>query len=258
MKNEKRDTSVYTFLNREPKLTGEIIEYGSWMKGLEDGVVSFDEEILVEFIVLTQPWIIIGGLFYEYSGGVYRYLHVNTVMLRIAEMLPMLPFYQMRQLVILKTLRNDDRMIVDTSFVNCNKNLINVRNGLYDLTTGKLLPHTPEYISTVQINAYYDSEANGEHFQTFLNTIAPEEHERALIQKMFGEVIKPQPSGCFFMIYGPVRSGKSVLMNVVSGMFEKPILDFSDHCICQLKNGPLNQLKKGPLKLSSNGPLFLI
>ena len=36
---------------------------------------------------------------------------------------------------------------------------LNVRNGLYDLTTGRLGPHTPTYFSTVQLPMDYDPEA---------------------------------------------------------------------------------------------------
>ncbi len=41
------------------------------------------------------------------------------------------------------------------SELNANENIINFQNGILDLTTGELKPHSPEYLSTIQINCNY-------------------------------------------------------------------------------------------------------
>ena len=38
-------------------------------------------------------------------------------------------------------------------------NILNVKNGLLDIETGKLDPHTPDHLSTVQIPVEYDPSA---------------------------------------------------------------------------------------------------
>lgn len=156
MKNEKKDTGVYTFLNREPQLTGDVIEYGSWIEVSEDGRTPIDSQRLAEFIILTQPWIVINGCIYEYDNGVYRLLPSNEVKDRIIEMLMGKGIWPTQLEYVMDLIKKDDRMVVSPDLVDCKSNLLNIKNGLYDLETKKLYAHSPEYISTQKHKIVYE------------------------------------------------------------------------------------------------------
>lgn len=44
--------------------------------------------------------------------------------------------------------------------LNSNEDIINFRNGIFELSTGKLLPYSPEYYSTIQIPCNYIPDAS--------------------------------------------------------------------------------------------------
>ncbi len=52
--------------------------------------------------------------------------------------------------------------------LNANPYIINVRNGLYNVLEDTLTEHTPDYCSTVQLNANYDKTADCPRFKKFL------------------------------------------------------------------------------------------
>lgn len=63
---------------------------------------------------------------------------------------------------------------------------LNVRNGILDLETKELRPHSPEFFSTVQTTASWNPDAQAPLFARFLNEILPEKTDRMLIGQFFG------------------------------------------------------------------------
>ena len=49
--------------------------------------------------------------------------------------------------------------------------IINVKNGLLNMKTGELLPHTPDYYSLNQLPIKYNPEAKAPKFEKFLNEV---------------------------------------------------------------------------------------
>ena len=49
--------------------------------------------------------------------------------------------------------------------------IINVKNGLLNMKTGVLLPHTPDYLSLNQLPIRYDPEAKAHKYVKFLNDV---------------------------------------------------------------------------------------
>ena len=59
--------------------------------------------------------------------------------------------------------------------LNTNENLINFQDGLYDIKTDTLIPHSPEILSTIQIPAKYEdikkSDKQAPVFMKYMNTL---------------------------------------------------------------------------------------
>ncbi len=98
-----------------------------------------------------------------------------------------------------------------------NKNifLINVKNGMYDVPKRILLPHDPEYLSTIQLNCNYNPGAKCPIFISYLNR-ALEPDSQILIQEIAGYLLiidtRAQKA---FLLYGPGGSGKSTFLYVM-------------------------------------------
>lgn len=98
---------------------------------------------------------------------------------------------------------------VDTSI------LVNVQNGLLDPMTGKLHPHTPEHLSTIQLPVSWDPEAYNERADQFLQEVLPDDggQTRAALEEALGYILLPD---CRFekavMLTGSGGNGKSVFL----------------------------------------------
>ena len=127
---------------------------------------------------------------------------------------------------ILETLK--DNLHKKEQQVNIDPNLINVKNGMFNINTNKLLPHSPQYLSTFQIAANYDPNAKCPQFEKFLNeilicekTLKPDKELIKFIQQFVGYCLytKIHIHECV-MFYGNGRNGKSVLIFVISELFK--------------------------------------
>lgn len=106
----------------------------------------------------------------------------------------------------------------DLRELNANPYIINVKNGLYNVIEDTLLPHDPDYCSTVQLGVSFDREAKCPRFIEFLKQSMKGDMEQvALIQEMLGYFLIPMNSAqkCF-VIVGAAGAGKSVLLRVLN------------------------------------------
>ena len=98
---------------------------------------------------------------------------------------------------------------------------LNLKNGLLDMETFELKPHTPEYFSTGQVPYAYDPEAEAPGFLKFLDTITrSSETTTRMIQEMFGYAIMDGNSKHkVFYLYGETaRNGKSTTAKILCGL----------------------------------------
>jgi putative DNA primase/helicase len=90
--------------------------------------------------------------------------------------------------------------------------VINVKNGLYNVLDDTLSGHTPEYLSTIQLNARYDPTSKCPRFEQFLHE-ALDEGDIPLIQEMFGYCLVPiNRAQKSFVLVGEPGAGKSKLL----------------------------------------------
>lgn len=95
---------------------------------------------------------------------------------------------------------------------------INLLNGIYNLKSGELEPHTPEYRTTVQLNVAYDREAVCTAWDTFINEVFPEEAGgKALGYEIVAWLMTPFTcSQKSIVLLGGGSNGKSVYIEGVT------------------------------------------
>lgn len=166
--------------------------------------------------------------FYEYRGGVY-------VSVREQEIIDLID-NKMTEMGLLEH-RTAQRRIKDTMarIISAmaympgrrfddelkQKWYLNLKNGLLDVTTFTLLPHTPEYFSTTQIPFDYNPEADCPRFKTFIDQVAVNDPKNAaMIQEMYGYCLMDgNPRHKVFYLYGlTARNGKSTVAKVICGL----------------------------------------
>lgn len=95
------------------------------------------------------------------------------------------------------------------------RNYINLKNGLYNLDTGKLEGHNPDYFTLTQIPVQYDPSAVICEFPLFLSQIISED-EIPIIQEWFGYcLLRDYPIHKAMMFIGDGANGKSTLINIL-------------------------------------------
>ena len=110
------------------------------------------------------------------------------------------------------------RIQKDVRELNSNPFIINLKNGLYNLLEDTLLPHSPEFCSTVQLAVSYDKDALCPNFKDFLTQSMGGDMEQVnLIQEIMGYFLIPvnYAQKCF-VIVGAAGAGKSVLLRVLN------------------------------------------
>lgn len=97
-------------------------------------------------------------------------------------------------------------------------NLINLKNGIYNVRTKKLEPHTADYRTTVQLNINYDAEATCSGWDTFINDVFPEEEGgREVGYEIVAWLLTPFTcSQKSIVLLGGGSNGKSVYIEGVS------------------------------------------
>lgn len=95
--------------------------------------------------------------------------------------------------------------------------LLNCQNGVVDLRTGQLLPHSSELLLTKICNAVYDSNAQCPEWIKFLNTIFKEKQDLiSFIQKAVGYGLTGDVSHqAFFILHGDGANGKSTFVETI-------------------------------------------
>ncbi len=110
--------------------------------------------------------------------------------------------------------------------------MINVKNGMLDIRTMVLKPHSPDYYSRVQLPVSYNPQAWVGGWYDFLASIFPEDHEKdeagRYINYLSKHVLAQQFAGycllrdCRYQkamfLYGSGSNGKSTFLNVIGAV----------------------------------------
>lgn len=121
------------------------------------------------------PW-----YWYDDNQGVYNRLDKNLVMYEIKKHIEAVDpqLVRTRDLEEVYKLLITDKQRVPIDLVNTNPNIINFQNGVLDITANELLPHSPDYLSTIQIPCNYNPNAKDcPVFKQYLKDLADGDKE---------------------------------------------------------------------------------
>lgn len=186
---------------------------------------GINHKALVDYLVANYPMFTLGGIIYYYKDGVFspNPLEIKAIIKNlIAE-----PKYQRQGQIneIFNLLMDDLRIAIQDSMCNQHKNLLNFKNGMFDIETQQLYGHSPQYLSTIQIpHEYVANDLSPEDIQLvdFLRQtkLAPDDVNMVL-DYMAYSMTTDNTKKCFMCLVGGSNTGKSTLINVVNALIGK-------------------------------------
>ena len=155
----------------------------------------------------------INGQLHVYDNGIYKtgYRFIENKMI---ELIPALKANSRTEVLkFLEIITPEETYVSDA-------NLIAFRNGVYDLSTDKLLPFSPEYIITNMIPWDYNSSAYSELCDNTLNKIACRDPEiRSLLEEAIGfNFFRQNELSKSFLMVGSGSNGKSTFLDMVKNV----------------------------------------
>lgn len=161
-------------------------------------------------------------VFHENLGW---YEYAETVWKRISE-------FEVRQKIAILygkhcTARNVDAVykllkakLIRVDLFNESPDLLNFPNGMFNVETSTMIPHSRDYYSNIQMAYPYDENALCPKWMKFIEEITAGDEQRVkLLQEMFGYCLTKDVryQKCFCLI-GNGANGKSVLLNILEAM----------------------------------------
>lgn len=169
---------------------------------------------------------------YIYRSGVYEKMNKSALKHEIGLFIP--DFYKRdQQLVeICGLVLSSVPRAYERDELNRDDRYINLRNGLLEVETGKLLPHTPKVLSTFQLDAEYHPDEigklEGSYFGKYLRDLSEtadggqDPTRTAVLQEYTGFILSnisiKAVKKALFMYSGLGNTGKSVFLNTISRM----------------------------------------
>jgi putative DNA primase/helicase len=110
---------------------------------------------------------------------------------------------------------------VDREKLNSEISLINMNNGVYDITHNMLIPHDPKYYFLNKLNIDYSDKVDCPIIKKFFNEIHYKE-DIDVVQELFGYVLlKALPLHILVLYVGGGRNGKSTELNLMKTFIGK-------------------------------------
>ena len=106
----------------------------------------------------------------------------------------------------------------------CHPDVVNLRNGLYNVRTGELKPHSPSFKSIIQLPVAYDASAKCPAIDAFLADVFYD-HESdlkdmtdiPLAHEIIGySMLMQLPIAKLFVLLGPTHTGKSTFLDLIT------------------------------------------
>lgn len=198
---------------KETRQTAEENGLPDWYEMTERGGLRFRPGILADFLVKEVAAFYSTGAFYAYENGVYRIRSDLWAANKVRE-------YMLVGSATQNAITDcawQWRIQIDKALdeINANPFVINLKNGLYNVLDGSMKPHTPDFYSTVQIQAAYDPDAKCPAFLQYLDGVL-DEPEIYLMQEILGYFLVPlNKAQKSFVLVGAPNAGKSTILSVV-------------------------------------------
>lgn len=130
-----------------------------------------------------------GILRYFYLDGYYKLVTDEEVKGIIKSFIP-LELQKIKDIIEVFKLLETDLKFITIDKLNTNQDIINFQNGILQLSTGELKPHSPDYISTIRIPCNYNKIVDvpqNRYFTRFINKLTNNDKEvKRLIYQIMG------------------------------------------------------------------------
>jgi putative DNA primase/helicase len=175
--------------------------------------LTFMPGILAQYLATNRPAVYSSGMFYFYKDGYYKEISDISAQKIVQDHL----IIDKSKMADIRDATEQWRLMIeeDVNKINANRSLINLQNGLYNIKTKELMPHSREVLSTIRVNASYTPGAECPKFLAFLNEVL-EPELIPLIRQMIGYCLTlSTDSQKAFMMRGVARSGKSTIIKLI-------------------------------------------
>lgn len=187
-------------------------------KGTPTGI---NARAICDYFVNKGDIFVLGGECFQYRDGVYVEAS-SYVRNTIREMIMLDSFItQARIMEVYRLIVDDTRIQKNTNELNRDKNLINFKNGVWDIDQRRLLPHDSKYLQTIQIPheiGLYKPFTETRLFQFFKKTKLPKEDVKMILKYMAYCLTLDYGLKTFMILCGQSNTGKSVLLRFIETM----------------------------------------
>ena len=216
VENAQKETNAIKPLEKDPRVFFDGIRFvpkrlADYIMGRETFRTTRDNETI-----------------FLYSGGVYK----DVAEPRIKELALTLLGESSSKNRILETVNH----VRVSNYIDRNEapiHLINVKNGMFNITTCELEPHNPNIFTVSQIPVKFEPDADCLKIKEFVRSLVDDEH-LPIIQELFGYCLyRRYFIQKAFMFLGDRDAGKSTLMNLFTAFLGKrntsnvPLQDFA-------------------------------
>lgn len=159
---------------------------------------------------------------YRYVGGVYRPDGEARIRAQLSGLLRERHSVHARREVV-GYLLNRFPLLPDghqnaTDFLDPDPHLLNVANGLLDVTDLTLRPHDPEYLSTLQVPHEFDADADCPRIDRFLNEVFPDDAV-PLAYEFVGTILRRDlNTERVLLLLGEGENGKSMFIQMLQAL----------------------------------------
>ncbi len=192
----------------------------------DDKRKSFAESYAVEKILKHFDNVVYSSndqSFYQYKSGVYVALKDDAVKCLLENFMP---YYWPKDLItnnrlnaLVDRMKTQSGMRFDGLF-NSDMRRINLQNGIFNLETCKLEPHSKSFMSNIQLPFRYDPNAKCPVFDKFILDIFDGDRDITdYIMKVWAYLLIPTYAfQKIWVWYGSGRNGKGTLANLITTM----------------------------------------
>lgn len=182
---------------------------------------AINSRAICDYFVNRGDLFVLGGEVYQYRDGVYEEAS-SYIRSCIKDMVMVDALIEQSKIMSCYRLICDDiRLQRRADELNWNKNLINFKNGVYDIESGKIIPHDSKYLQTIQIPhelQLYKPFEETRLYKFFEMTKMPQEDIDMALQYMAYCMTLDYGLKTFMIFYGRSNTGKSVLIRFVENL----------------------------------------
>ena len=152
-----------------------------------------------------------------YENGIYK-LGGETIIEEESERLVEKCTQRMRAEILHTIMVNT---YVNRDVFDSDPTLVNLKNGIFDMTTMKLMPHSHAVPFRTQLDVSYDQKAYPKRFMRFLMEVLDDKEDRQTILEMFATALLRNTLNMekAVMLIGEGANGKSTLLETIADVF---------------------------------------